>query len=89
MTNLTLILGTTGFAGDMRLPPQARKVLAHLLAGKSISDLECGGVYRIKRLSDCIFKIRKAGYEVVTDIRKDEGGAKYARYALAAKPALQ
>lgn len=83
----SLTVGTKGVAGDVGLPPQTRKVLAHLLEGKSITDLECSMVYRIKRLSDCIFKIRKAGYEVVTDIRKDEGGAKYARYRLASKAA--
>lgn len=77
-----MTLGTPNLAADLRLPPQARKVLAHLLTGKSISDLECSTVYRIKRLSDCILKIRRAGYNVATLMREDEGGAKYARYKL-------
>lgn len=80
----TFTIGVPSLAKALSLPPQARRVLAHLLAGKSITAVECTHVYRIKRLSYCIFKIRQVGYKVDIDIREDAGGAKYASYKLAA-----
>jgi hypothetical protein len=78
----TITLGTPNIATDLSLPPQARKILAHLEKGKSITPMEAMIVYHISRLSDCILKIRRAGYNVQMDERKDEVGARYARYTL-------
>jgi hypothetical protein len=78
----TITLGTPSLATDLSLPPQARKILSHLEKGKSITPMEAMIVYHISRLSDCIFKIRNAGYNVECETRKDEVGAKYARYTL-------
>jgi hypothetical protein len=79
----TLTIGTTNFASDLRLTPQARKILAHLKSGKTITNAESMLVYHIYRLSDCILKIRRAGYDVKLTIKRDGVGGKYASYKLA------
>lgn len=66
----------------LRLPPQAKTILRHLEKGKTISLVESMHVYQISRLSDCIFKLRNAGYDVLTDMRTTETGKEYARYML-------
>jgi hypothetical protein len=83
MKSDTMTLGTTTLASDLRLPPQARKILAHLEAGKTITPAKSLTIYSIYRLSDCILKIRRAGHCVITENRQDEQGHKYAKYRLA------
>jgi hypothetical protein len=85
MNSTTLTLGVPTLADDLRLKPQARKILAHLRAGKSITPMEALTVYSIFRLAASIFEIRKLGYNVETDVREDEQGHKYARYTLPAR----
>ena len=80
MTDL-MIHGST-LANDLKLPPQAKTILRHLEKGKTISPLEALMVYGIYRLSDCIFKIRNAGHDVITHDRVDERGRKYGDYQL-------
>jgi hypothetical protein len=70
------------FFRSVNLSPQQRTILGHLASGKTISDMESMTVYRIKRLSDVILKLRRKGFPITTDVRKDEAGAKYSRYAL-------
>lgn len=70
-----------------RAGSQSSRILAHLLSGKSITNGECRLVYGDWRLSDIIFKIREAGFEVNTTIKEDAVGHKYASYTLAAKAA--
>ena len=77
-----LTLATPTLASDLALPPQARIILAHLEAGKEITSAKAMLVYHIARLSDCILKIRDAGHEVITEMRTDEVGARYASYRL-------
>ncbi|UGA46831.1 helix-turn-helix domain-containing protein [Bradyrhizobium quebecense] len=84
----TLTLGSPTLASDLSLPPQARIILAHLEAGKDITASQSMLVYHIYRLSDCILKIRDAGYDILTTMRKDEVGGKYASYSLAPKKVL-
>lgn len=79
----TLTLGVTSLASDLSLPPQARTILAHLEAGKTITPMKALNVYSIYRLSDAIFKIRESGHNVITINCKDENGKKYAKYYLA------
>jgi Helix-turn-helix domain len=74
--------GTQSISASISLAPQPRKILAHLLKGKDITNNESMLVYGIYRLSDCILKIRRAGYEVITDRRRDEVGRQYASYSL-------
>lgn len=68
-------------AKDLKLTPQAKTILRHLNARKSISPMEALITYSISRLASCIHEIRKAGYEVLTSIKQDEQGHKYANYA--------
>lgn len=68
----------------MSLSPQQKTILGHLMAGKSISDVESIVVYQIKRLSDVVLKLRRKGFPVKTEIRVDNTGHKYSRYTLAA-----
>ena len=82
-TSATMVLDTPNLASDLSLPPQARKILGHLEAGKSITNSKAMLVYHITRLSDCIFKIRNAGHDVETTMRTAEVGGKYAQYSLA------
>jgi hypothetical protein len=74
--------GTNSIAASINLAPQPRTILAHMLKGKDITNNESMLVYGIYRLSDCIHKIRTAGYDVVTDVKRDEVGRKYASYKI-------
>jgi hypothetical protein len=79
----TFTIGTVKSLSDaIKLAPQPRRILAHLLKNKTISPLEASHVYHIPRLSDCILKIRRAGYKVVTEMREDEVGGQYGVYRL-------
>lgn len=81
----TFTIGTAEFAGDLKLYPQARKVLAHLLRGKDITRLKAERVYNISNIADSILQLRKAGYEISTERRVDETGHRYASYRLVQK----
>lgn len=79
----TFTIGTASdLAADINLGKQARKILAHLKEGKTITNLESVLVYGIYRLSDVVFKLRNAGYDVHTTVKKDEVGRKYSSYKL-------
>lgn len=65
------------------LEPQPRKVLNHLETVGTISPLEAFGVYKITRLAAAINELRKAGVDVITKMRRDMTGTRYATYSLA------
>ena len=67
----------------LKLYPQTRKVLGHIEQHGSISPLEAFGVYRITRLAARINEIRDAGVEIVTTMKQDAAGQRYASYSLA------
>lgn len=69
-------------ANDLRLKPQTKTVLRHLRKGQHISPMQALVVYSISRLAPCIHDIRKAGYNVSTEVKRDAQGHKYAQYAL-------
>jgi hypothetical protein len=50
----TLTIGTPNLANDLSLSPQVRKILAHLLTGKTITNNESMLVYHVSRLSDVV-----------------------------------
>lgn len=77
-----MTIGNSTLANDLKLSPQCKTILRHLEKGKSITLMESLLVYSISRLSDCIFKIRNAGHDVICDIRHDERGHEYGRYSL-------
>lgn len=78
----TMTLSVPTLANDISLPYQARVILGHLEAGKHITSSKAMLVYHISRLSDCVFKLRNAGYDVRKVMREDEVGGKYASYFL-------
>lgn len=67
---------------ELRLSPQARKVLLHLEKHKSITPLEALGVYGIFRLAARIWELRQIGKTIETNYMTDENGKPYARYVL-------
>jgi hypothetical protein len=79
----TVSLARPSIAGDLRITPQARKVLAYLLKGKRVTPMKALVEMNISRLASCIHEIRKAGYTVSMAVGRDEAGHKFARYALA------
>ena len=78
----TMTIGTPNLANDLTLAPQVRKILAHLLTGKTITNNESMLVYHVSRLSDVILKLRRAGYKIVMTMKVDGIGGKYASYKL-------
>ncbi|MDD5395283.1 MAG: helix-turn-helix domain-containing protein [Thiothrix sp.] len=68
--------------GSLKLQPQTRKILAHLNKRGSISPMEALVTYGCFRLAAQIFKLRQVGYNIVTDVRKDNVAHQYARYVL-------
>lgn len=72
---------------DTKLKPRRKThrdlVLAHLQRRGHITPVEALSVYKITRLAARIEELRMAGYSINTDIRRDDAGARYARYTLA------
>jgi hypothetical protein len=69
-------------ARTIELRPQTRKVLAHLEKRGSITPVEAMVTQGIFSLSSRISELKKAGYRIARELRKDEGGHRYARYSL-------
>lgn len=69
-------------ATTIAMHPQTRVVLLHLEKRKSISPMEALVSYGIARLSARVFDLRTVGYQVVTEMRQDGAGRRYARYRL-------
>lgn len=70
------------FTTDLKLKPQARRILAHLRSGKAITPVEAMTVYGIARLAASVYEIRRAGYDVGCERRRDEVGHGYGRYSI-------
>lgn len=77
-----ITLGTPNLATDLGLKPQARKILAHLEAGKPITPLKAQTVYGVYRLAASVHELRRAGYRIDSIVCADESGHKYARYSM-------
>lgn len=67
---------------ELRLTPQAKRILLHLEKHKSITPLEALGVYGIFRLAARIWELRGIGKKITTVYMKDDNGKPYARYVL-------
>jgi hypothetical protein len=74
---------TTDLTTDINLAPQCRTILTHLKRGKTITNNESMLVYGIYRLSDVINKLRNKGYDIETEVKRDEVGRRYSSYKLA------
>ena len=62
--------------------PQEDVVLAHLLKGRSITQLEALGLYRVFRLAARVHRLRGRGHDIVTTMKEDLTGKPYASYRL-------
>lgn len=63
---------------------QRTKVLKHLKRHRTITPREALMDLNVYRLSDVILKLRRAGVNIITEMRSNpETGAKYGTYRLA------
>ena len=62
---------------------QKQTVIKHLIKYGTITPLEAQSNYNIWRLAAVIHKIKKAGIEIDSHLRKAPSGAKYAVYSFA------
>lgn len=67
---------------ELRLTPQAKRILLHLEKHKSVTPLEALGVYGIFRLAARIWELRQIGKQITTVYMQDDNGKPYARYVL-------
>lgn len=64
------------------LNSQVGRILAHLVAGNSITPLQAFGVFGTFRLAARIKELRDAGHKIKTVIKRDPNGRPYAEYSL-------
>lgn len=64
---------------------QRTAILNHLTSGQSITPLEAMGVFKVFRLAARIEELRRDGYDIVTERKKDSAGRKYYSYRLVAQ----
>lgn len=64
------------------MTPQAQIVLNHLERVGNITPVEASTVYKVRHLPRRIADLKDAGYEIVTQMKKDLAGQRYARYVL-------
>lgn len=62
---------------------QNQKILNHLVDVGSISFLEAWTLYSVRSLPRRIADLREAGFEIISVMKKDNTGQRYARYRLA------
>ena len=62
---------------------QKQTVIKHLIQYGSISPLEAQSNYNILRLAAVVHKLKKAGIQIESQLRKAPSGAKYAVYSFA------
>ena len=65
-----------------RLNSQARKILAHLKAGRTITHLDAEAEFNCMRLAARICDLRKAGYRIKSEPVTTLSGARIAEYRL-------
>ena len=61
----------------------ARQILDHLKKVGSISAVEAQALYKCRSLSRRICDLKDAGFKVVSELKYDTTGQRYARYSLA------
>lgn len=69
----------------MKKSSQIKDVLEYLQRNKSITSMEAWEKFHATRLADVIFKLRKRGYNIVTQScngKNNYGTYTYARYIL-------
>jgi hypothetical protein len=84
-TYVTELPDTIATAAPAHAKQQTDRILKHLLAGNSISQLEAFGVFRIFRLAARIHDLRAKGHKIKTTMKADAEGKPYAEYALVSR----
>ena len=62
------------------------KVAGHLVGKKSITSWKAIELYQATRLADIIFKLKQQGWVIMTTIKQEEDGPRYAVYRLISYP---
>lgn len=67
---------------SIRMGTQAHKILEHLKSEGSITGAEAYLIYKARSCTKRISELRKAGYSIKSEWRKDVTGQRYVRYWL-------
>lgn len=62
---------------------QNMKVLNHMIDVGSITFLEAWTLYSVRCLTRRIADLRQSGFDIETQLKRDNNGQRYARYSLA------
>lgn len=62
---------------------QAQMVYEHLCENTHLTPLQAIGLFGCYRLAARINELRKEGFKIITDMKRDGHGRSYARYRLA------
>lgn len=57
-------------------------ILTHLMEKGTISSVEAQALYRCRSLSRRITTLKREGWPIVSELKKDATGQRYARYVL-------
>lgn len=66
----------------MHRTTQKSEILKHLEAGNSITPIEALQKFGSLRLADVIFKLKREGHNITTELFTTSNGSRAARYAL-------
>jgi hypothetical protein len=75
-------MNNVSVVADLSLKPQTKTILRHLKTYGHITPMQALAVYGNSRLAAAIYDIRKIGYVVNKEMRRDAVGHNYARYTL-------
>lgn len=72
----------------MSKAPQTKidQVAAHLVRKKSITSWDAIQLYRATRLADIIFTLKRQGWDIISTMRYEPNGTRYAIYKLISYP---
>lgn len=62
--------------------PMLDLILDHLVAGKTISNVEAQALWRCRALPKRISELKEMGWPIKSERRKDSTGQSYVRYEL-------
>jgi hypothetical protein len=62
------------------------KVAGHLVGKKSITSWKAIELYQATRLADIIFTLKQQGWDIITTMRYEPDGTRYAVYQLISFP---
>lgn len=66
----------------MQKTPKIDLLKEHLLSGKTITQLEAIGLYSLFRLAARVHELKKKGWNIITNEKRDANNSVYAEYYL-------